>query len=122
MGVAPMTEKWSYMCHIYVLSDSLTCTKPNPFSHFSMGLMHSLPTMIVKISTAQDNSEVLPLSGDPILPSISHMNSTLSLSSDKPHLKFSTHYFTVKMVDYAKLFPTPFTNRGLPSKLLYSTG
>ena len=64
-----------------------------------MGSMHSLCTMIVRISTAQDNSEVLPLSDDPILPSISHMNSILSLSSDKPHLKFSTHYFTVRMLD-----------------------
>ena len=87
-----------------------------------MGSMHSLPTIIVKISTAQDNSEVLPLFDGSILPSISHMNSILSLSSDKPHLKFLMHYFTVRMLDYAKPFPTPFTNRGLPSKLLYSTG
>ena len=35
----------------YVLSDSLTCTKPKPFSHFSIGSTHYLPPMIVKIST-----------------------------------------------------------------------
>ena len=47
-----MTEKREVELHVpYVLSDSLTCAKPKPFSHFSMGSMHYLPPMIVKIST-----------------------------------------------------------------------
>ena len=70
----------------YALSDSLTRLKPKTVSQFSMGSTHSLPPTIAKISTTQDITEVLPSSGDPILPVTSHMTSTLSLSSDKPHL------------------------------------
>ena len=55
----------------YVLSDSLTCTKPKQFSHFSMESTHSLPQIIVNFQLF--NSEVLPLSDDPILPTTSHM-------------------------------------------------
>ena len=73
------------MCYMYYLTHLLV-QKPKPFTCFSMGLMHSLLPMIANISTTQDNSEVLPSSGDPILLTTSHTTLTLSLLSDKPHL------------------------------------
>ena len=91
----------------YVLSDSLTRTKPKSFSHFSMGSTHSLPPMIPNISTTQDSSEVLPLSGDPVLPTTSHMTSTLSLSSDKPHLPREKTERATTQVLTAKGTPPP---------------
>ena len=85
-----------------------------------MGSTHSLPQMIVEISTTQDNDKDLPLSDDTILPTTSQMTSTLSLSSDKPHLKFST-LFTVRMLDCPKPFPRPL-QIGFLSEVLYTTG
>ena len=43
----------------YALSDLIVQTKPN--HHFSIGSTHTLPPMITKISTTQENTEVLTL-------------------------------------------------------------
>ena len=47
---------------------------------------NSLPPIIAKIPTTQDNNEVLPSSGDLILLTTSQMTSTHGLSLDKSYL------------------------------------
>ena len=81
-GVAPMTERWSYTCHVHYLTHWLN-TRPKWISHFSMGSTYFLPPMTAKFRLLKT---IIKCNSHLILPTTSHMTSTLSLSLDKPHL------------------------------------